>query len=271
MTNEVSENRLYQHMAQLVGLEASIQKSLEQQLNAVIAYPDATTIFQEFAQLANNHRRALEARLNVIANDIHVPIITNEDFQFDGDNPMSAALRRDYVSLNEAIIDYTTLRIIALRFPDSAVANQENTADLADQHIRDYVVAVRKISRLIHDVVAWELEREGHSCNCTCACCGLGVCICAVYNRETLSEAWGAAGPIDADDVEVVVLPLRPGSNAANAGLQAGDLIVAADGQDIKSSSILYGIVDSHNSGESINLKVRREPGELRDISVVRQ
>ena len=89
--------------------------------------------------------------------------------------------------MNEAIIDYTTLRILALRFRDSPVTGEENTADLADLHIRDYVGAVRKISRLIHDVVVWELEQEDHSCNCTCACCGMGVCICNVYNRETLN------------------------------------------------------------------------------------
>jgi hypothetical protein len=271
MSNDLSENRLHQHMAQLISLEAFIEKTLEQQAQAVADYPDGAAVFQKFLQLTHTHCKALDARLNTLADNVSTPHKTDEGFQIDNRYPMSASLRRVYALLNEAIIDYTTLRIIALRFLDSAVANQENTADLADQHIRDYVVAVRKISRLIHDVVAWELEREGHSCNCTCACCGLGVCICAVYNRETLSEAWSGAGPIDADDVEVVVLPPRPGSNAANAGLQAGDLIVEADGQNIKSSSILYDILDGHNSGESVKLKVRREPGELRDISVVRQ
>jgi hypothetical protein len=176
-------------MAQLVALEANIEKLLDQQLNTVTTYPDGTTIIQEFAQLAQNHRQALEARLNVVANNVLVPNRAGEDFQFDGDYTMSTALRRDYVSLNEAIIDYTTLRVIALRFRDSPVTGEENTADLADQHIRDYVGAIRKISQLIHDVVVGELEQEGLSCNCTCACCGTGVCICNVYNRETLSNA----------------------------------------------------------------------------------
>jgi len=241
MTNEIAENRLHQHMAQLIALEASIVKLLEQQLDAVAAYPDGTSIIQKLAQLAQNHRQALEARLNVVANNVLVPDRVDRDSQCDTDYPMSTALRRDYASLNEAIIDYTTLRVIALRFRDSPVAGEENTADLAEKHIRDYVGAIRRINQLIHDVVVWELEREGLSCNCTCACCGMGVCICNVYNRETLSNAWIEAGPI-ADDSEFTMVPPRPGSNAATAGLKSGDQIIEADGRKIESYGILYEV-----------------------------
>lgn len=270
MTNDVADNRLHQHMAQLIALEASIEKLLEQQLNAVPAYPDGTKIIQEFAQLAKNHRQDLEARLNIVASNVLIPNRADQDFQFDGDYTMSTTLRRDYVSLNEAIIDYTILRVIALRFRDSPVAGEGNTADLADRHIRDYVGAIRKISQLIHDVVVWELEQEGLSCNCTCACCGMGVCICNAYNRETLSNAWTEAGPI-ADDSEFTMVPPRPGSNAAIAGLNSGDLIIEADGHKIESYGILYEVFDGHESGDSIELQVRRDSGELMNIAVVRQ
>jgi len=257
-------------MAQLVALETSIEKLLDKQLEAVTTYPGGTTIIQEFAKLAQNHREALEARLNAVTNNVLVPNKADEDFQTESNYPMSTALRRNYVSLNEAIIDYTTLRVIALRFRDSPVAGGENTADLADQHIRDYVGAVRKIGKLIHDVVVWELEQEGLSCNCTCACCGMGVCICNVYNRETLSNAWAEAGPI-ADDTEFTMVSPRPGSNAAIAGLQPGDLIVEADGQKIEYYGTLYEVFDGHKSGDSIELQVRRDSGEPTNISVVRQ
>lgn len=270
MTNEVAENRLHQHMAQLVALETSIVKLLEHQLDAVAVYPDGTTIIQEFTRLAQNHRQALEARLDEVSNNVFVPNKADQDFQIDSAHPMSTTLRRNYVSLNEAIIDYTTLRVIALRFRDSPVAGGGNTADLADQHIRDYVGAIRKISQLIHDVVVWELEQEGLSCKCTCACCGIGVCICNVYNRETLSNAWIEAGPI-ADDSKFTMVPPKPGSNAATAGLKSGDLIIEADGRKIESYGILYEVFDGHEPGDSIELQVSRNCGKLTSISVVRQ
>jgi hypothetical protein len=270
MTNEASENRLHQHMAQLVALEISIGRRLEKQLEAVGTYPGGTTIIQEFANLAQKHREVLEARLNAVADNALVPDNADQDIQLEGKYPMSAALRRDYVSINEAIIDYTTLRVIALRFRDSPVAGGENTADIADQHIRDYVAAVLKISQLIHDVVVWELEQEGLSCNCTCACCGMGVCICNVYNRETLSSAWAEAGPI-ADDTDFKMVPPRPGSNADVAGLQSGDLIVEADGRKIEYYGTLYEVFDGHKSGDTIELQVTRGTGKTASISVIRQ
>ena len=70
MTNEVADNRLHQHMAQLIALEASIEEFTGLQLNAVSAYPGGTTIIQKFTQLARSHRRDLEARLNLVASNI---------------------------------------------------------------------------------------------------------------------------------------------------------------------------------------------------------
>lgn len=270
MTNEVSENRLHQHMAQLIALETDIEKLLEKQLEEVSTYPDGATIIEDFVNLARDHRETLKARLETIANGALVPSNEDQGTKPEIKYPVSTALRRDYASLNEAIIDYTTLRVIALRFRDSPVAGGENTADLAEKHIRDYVGAARKISQLIHDVVIWELEQEGLSCNCTCACCGMGVCICNVYNRETLSNAWTEAGPI-ADDNQFTMTPPRPGSNADNAGLRSGDHIVKADGRNIEYYGTLYEIFDGHKSGDSIELQVRRGSGKPQNISVVRQ
>ena len=67
------------------------------------------------------------------------------------------------------------------------------------------------------------------------------------------------------------MLPPRPDSNAAIAGLQSGDIIVEADDREIESYGTLYEVFDGHKSGDSIELRVRRDPGELTDISVVRQ
>ena len=270
MKKKLRENRLHQHMAQLVALEGSIEKMLEQQSKSVTDYPDGAEAIQEFRQLAHTHRQALEARLNTVPDNVSVMQRTDEEFQINYAYPMSTSLRLAYRSLNEAIIDYTTLRILALRFRDSIMSGEKNTADLASQHMRDYIGAVQKISQLLHDVVVWELEQEGHSCDCNCACCGLGICICARNNRKTLSDAWGEAGQI-AGDVEVTVLPLRPDSNAAKAGLLPGEIIVAVDGQDLQTYENFYGTIEEHKPGEIIELRVRRESGELTDIPVIRQ
>ena len=62
----------------------------------------------------------------------------------------------------------------------------------------------------------------------------------------------------------------RAGSAAANVGLHHGDVIVAVDGQELQSYSTLQSAVGGHQSGEAIELRVRRGSGELEDITVVR-
>ncbi len=269
MANESKAYRLHQHMAHMVALEAGIEKTLEQQLIQVGDHSEVAAAIRDFHEMAGGQRQALKARLHTVGENIAIPDRAVGESGDGNGYPASTALRCAYVALNEAIIGYTMLRILALRFRDSPVTGEENTAALAEQHIRNYVGAVRRISQLLHDVVVWELEREGHNCKCTCACCGLGVCICATYNRETLSNAWAEAGPI-ADESEVLVLPPKPGSAAADAGLQHGDVIVAADGLELESYGTLYEVADGHQSGETIELRVRRRSGELADISVVR-
>lgn len=92
-------------------------------------------------------------------------------------------------------------------------------------------------------------------------------CAYALFTTEPLIDAWAEAGPI-ADEADVFVLPPRTGSAAT--GLQKGDVIVAADGRDFGSYETLYEVVDGHQSSEAIELRVRRDPGELTDILVVR-
>ncbi len=60
---------------------------------------------------------------------------------------------------------------------------------------------------------------------------------------------------------------VTPGSGAANAGIQEGDLIVKADGEVINSSSRLNEIRDSKKPGDYIVLTIIRN-GEMQDISV---
>ena len=50
----------------------------------------------------------------------------------------------------------------------------------------------------------------------------------------------------------------RQGSAAAGAGLQRGDLVQAADGQEVMSYAALQGAVRSHESGQTVQLTVQR-------------
>jgi hypothetical protein len=159
------------------------------------------------------------------------------------------------------------LRTIALRYRDSSLIGDNNTGDMAEQHAKNYVNAVHEINRSLHNIVLWEMDKDGHQCQCTCPSCGLGICMCAQGPRRTLSDIWLEPGPISTES-EVFVHSPRPDSAAEKAGLRHGDSVLAADGQELESHFTLQGKVSAHDSGEEVVLQIRRSTGELDEISV---
>ena len=67
----------------------------------------------------------------------------------------------------------------------------------------------------------------------------------------------------------VYVVQVNEGSGAEKAGLQVGDVIVAADGKTVKTLDELNEIRDSHKSGETIQLTVMRNNESKQTVNVV--
>lgn len=79
--------------------------------------------------------------------------------------------------------------------------------------------------------------------------------------------ALGLGAPVPADPPTAVVSAVSPGSPAASAGLQSGDLILQADGRDILAIAELQEYIQVH-LGEPVHLTVQRA-GETLQITVV--
>ena len=78
-----------------------------------------------------------------------------------------------------------------------------------------------------------------------------------VYTQNvTLSNGYYFGGTRCVQITDVV-----KGSAADLAGLKAGDLILAIDGKDVSSNSVLADAIASYNAGDSAVLTVRRESG----------
>ena len=66
----------------------------------------------------------------------------------------------------------------------------------------------------------------------------------------------------------VYVQAVTPGSSAETAGIEVGDIITAADGQAITSTTELDNIKDQHSPGYEIVLTIYRS-GRTTDVTVV--
>lgn len=63
------------------------------------------------------------------------------------------------------------------------------------------------------------------------------------------------------------VVEVTEGSGAQKAGITRGDIILACDGQEIKSVDELNAIRDKHKAGDSVTLRINRE-GKVSDVKV---
>ena len=68
-------------------------------------------------------------------------------------------------------------------------------------------------------------------------------------------------------DKGVMVVSVNPGSGAEAAGLQSGDVIVAADGKDVASMEDLTEIKSKKKIGDTMTLTLARESGNI-DITI---
>ena len=95
---------------------------------------------------------------------------------------------------------------------------------------------------------------------------GLGISLIP----DSIANRWGVKG--------VVIAKVQPGSMAAQAGLQGreeaqegrirlGDVIISIDGEAVRTYDDLARILDRHNVGDRISVKVRRS-GKERTLSV---
>ena len=71
--------------------------------------------------------------------------------------------------------------------------------------------------------------------------------------------------PVDAG---AVIADMRAGGPADEAGLQAGDIVIALDGTPIESITDLAGRVQQHRPGEEVTLTIVRD-GDEREVTVV--
>ena len=73
---------------------------------------------------------------------------------------------------------------------------------------------------------------------------------------------------IEATRSGLSVASVSPGSGAANAGIQAGDLIVKADGEVVTTSDALNAIRDKKKPGDTIVFTIIRN-GEMMEVNVI--
>jgi hypothetical protein len=267
MSTKQDRNQLPQWVADMVALESQIEEALEQRREEVKAHAEAGRSVSRFHTTVIGQLEALQARLLSIggspsgfsrAAPTRASRASVSGHGPEGAEGVSAVMRGIHIDFSHAAFCYAVLHTRAHRFGDIP------TADLAENHRRSYTEAALQIHRLIADVVVWELAKEGQECQCACPSCGLGVCLC--WHAHLESPAVGSP----AEPAGLLVRSPRANSAADRSGLCEGDIILAADGQELHHYQDLQATVRKHQAGEEIRLRVQRGGGVPLEVSLTR-
>ena len=260
-------NELQQRAADMVILESQIEEALDQRLKEVQDHVEAAEAVKGFQAMVKDQRQALQARLESIGGgepdptSSIVPFSTGVLPDKEGMHAVSGALHALSTTFNHAAFGYAMLHTVAHRFNDRA--GEGNTADMAEEHRRSYADASQAIYQLIPDVVIWEMGKDGE-CTCTCPSCSLGICLCWHAHVDSLM-------PVSpAEEGGILVRQPKANSAALQAGLRQGDVILAADDQQVQTFQELQAGVRKHEPGDAVRLRVKRGPGETLEVAVTR-
>jgi serine protease Do len=113
-----------------------------------------------------------------------------------------------------------------------------------------FAIPITLAKKVMDDIIAHGKVRVGV----------LGILI-----REVTPEDAAVAGMKDIRGAKVD--GFNPGSGAERAGMQAGDIIISADGQPVERVSTLQRIVRNHAPGENVQLEVMRY-GQKKSVTV---
>jgi serine protease Do len=113
-----------------------------------------------------------------------------------------------------------------------------------------FAIPITLAKKVMDDIIAHGKVRVGV----------LGILI-----REVTPEDAAVAGMKDIRGAKVD--GFNPGSGAERAGMQAGDIIITADGQPVDRVSTLQRVVRNHEPGETVQLEVMRY-GQKKTVSV---
>lgn len=272
---------LLPYVAEMMAIEAEIEEALNNVPARLEAHADGSMIVGQLRTNVKRHRKALHRRLRELRSMTEeaervAPRGTGEGAPGPrAPRDLLGSLRYLHGLLNEAAFGYAVLHAVAHRFFDSR--GEGNTADLAEGQLREYAQAAHFLNCIVSDVAVWELGNLGQECECKCPSCGLGVCLCSPHGTNTVVDMWRemsaarAAGHVGG----IRVRQPRGDSSAARAGLQAGDYVLAVNGQEIAAESwdsinAIQETIKKHQPGEAVRLQIRRASGTKEEIPVTR-
>ena len=256
MTEERAEAVVLDRLRQVRLLGAGVEASLLGQWSVLGANPRAFVVAERLLDLVHQHQTAIEAQFGPPEpRTPEAPAVASA-------LSASAALESLAQSATDAVIAYGSL------YTAARLMYRPEICDLSEAHAAAWIEAFHELNDALPDVLAADLRQQDLVCQCVCPACGIGACGCVRNSIETIRDVWGRPGLAAEEGLELLVPP-RPGSQLAEAGLERGDRILGVDGDGVNTTPDLQRGLRRHEIGDPVTLRVFRG-GETVDLQVAR-
>lgn len=162
---EKNQKTIADYVGDMVALESHIEEALDRQLTETKDDSVAHAAVQKFHDTVKAHRDELKALQEETGSTIGNPIKDAgatllgkaagliDLVRTEG---ISKSLRDDYAAFSLAAIGYSMLYTTSRGLGDMRVAS------IAEKNLTDYAAAIERINEIMPEVVAHELEKDGH-------------------------------------------------------------------------------------------------------------
>ena len=157
---------LQDYVGDMVSLESHIEEALDRQLKETKDHPGAAAAVQRYHDMVKHNRDHMKQVQESIGTTGGNPIAKAGSavlgkaaglIDMVRSEGVSKALRDDYTAFNLAAVSYTMLHTTSIGLGNTEIAT------VCEEHLRSYARAIQEINHLIPSVVAWELEKDGHT------------------------------------------------------------------------------------------------------------
>jgi hypothetical protein len=262
MTADLRLQAIRRTVMELVAFEAEVAGRLDRAQQLSSGQPDALAAIQRLRPMVQAHRDQLATYLKDSGGVEPSAETTSPQSTLREATALSEVWRDLCLAFQHCALSYAMLYEVALRLYEPRLR------EIAPEHLKAHADAALSTARLLPGVVAWQVAQNGLHCACICPMCGLGACGCVAFATETLIAAWRDAAPIESEPPGFVLLPPRPGSELARAGVQGGELLLAVDGQEVRDRAEVYAAISKHALGDEVHLLIQRTSESPRALTV---
>lgn len=261
MTTFEATDPITSRLSRVESLETDLLAALERDRQTADNDRPVRQAIDRMARLANTNQKAILALRREFGPEGGAPS-AGVPATPPIDGPLSALLERRAVAVSGLIRAYGAL------YATSRLLYQAGVCKLANTHAVAWRDRLDELDDLLPAVVIRELVADGATCRCVCPACGVGVCLCLRNSIDTVRDHRYRPGMDPTDGISLVIAP-RPGSQLADAGLTADDVVVSVDGDAVRTNVDLQTALRRRPLNEPATIEVVRA-GQREEIEVAR-